>query len=147
MNGDLLARIAAERARRLDGEHLDVDVPSWSGQLVARYGVITDDDELVRAVSSSGAVEQFVDFLIKACTGLYLRGETGDLDAITDDAGRTVGYEAIAEKLGLEVETTREALRHVFGDNVVAISAHAMQVFTWMQDTSRGADRGLLGES
>lgn len=146
MNQDLLAKIQAERQKRLENDHLDVDVPSWSGRLVARYEVLTDEDELLQAVQASSSIEQFIDFLLKACSGLYLRDDAGELEPLEDEHG-VVGYDRIAAKLELDAESARAALRNLFGENVVAISTHAMRVFGWMQDTSRGGDRGLLGES
>jgi hypothetical protein len=145
-NDSLLARIAAERKAKTEDEHLDLDVPSWSGQLVARYRVVKDEDELIKVAGAKAGTEQLLDLLIKSCSELFLRDADGELERIEDD-GYPVGYDdRLAVKLSVEFESARELVRHVFNGNMLALAAHAGRVALWMQDTTADVDEGLLGE-
>lgn len=136
----LLDRIKAARDERPD--ELEVDIPSWDGDLQAKYRVVhrTEVEKMVRRIRSrthgngeSGSSAD-VDFLINACIGVQA------YDAETDiTRPLTGGYTMeLAEMLGKsDITTPRELVAYLFKGNTIAIGAHAIKVARWMQDTTK----------
>ena len=147
--GSLLAQIKARRDERAADEFLDLPIPTWGGELVARYEVV-DRDTLERMIARRNPSAQVdADFLVRACSGIYmLDGDTGELVPVPGHyEGEVARYDAaLGEALSLDAGSGRELVTYLFRDNVVAISSHALKVLRWMQDTSREVDDALLGE-
>lgn len=131
------------KARRDGLEDLSepVEIPSWGGELLARYKVIAKSELeiMIRRIrgnrNSEGDVTADLDFLIKACAEVIARdAETGEERKLSS------GYNMeLAELLGEPegAESARGLVLYLFKNNGIAVSAHAMKVARWMQDTSR----------
>lgn len=141
------------RARFSDAaaEHrLKLPVPSWDGDLIAEYVVIARSEMPQvdpATVDYNTAVGVNSDVLIRACRALYWRLEDGTLELIAErDAAGVSPYARIGAMLGLDEDLdVRGRLAHVFRENHVAIVAHGVKVFGWMQDTTAKVE-GALGE-
>lgn len=145
-----LERIKARRAERLADETVLLPIPTWQGDLVARYGVIESKElrKLMRRIEKSeGALGDNADLLVKACRGIQLRDENDDLQEIVGPDGGPVTFDAtLAEKLGIDAGSQVEVVLHVIGRNPLAVGAHASTVIKWMQDTSKPVDGAIAGE-
>ena len=141
--GSLLDRLKAERDA-LD-DLLTIDIPSWSGALKARYEVVSrrDLEKMVRRINSTAkgkadtnaGIEADVEFLSKACVGIVAYDEeTGEEEIV----GK--GFDsAFASALGNPDGTDSQLglVLYLFKGNGIALTAHAMKVARWMQDTSK----------
>lgn len=149
----ILDTISARRDERLRDEVLTLDIPSWDGELRAKYRVV-DRVELEamirklrkrsRASEGNGANQAEAadaDFLIKACVGVVaVDGDTDQTVQVSD------GFNVpLAEMLGLPTERARELVVYLFKGNGIAMAAHAMKVARWMQDTSKPVEDDLVG--
>lgn len=139
----LLDRIKAARDERPD--ELEIDIPSWDGDLQAKYRVVhrAEVEKMVRRIRSrthgngqTGSTAD-VDFLINACIGVQA------YDADTDTTQHlTNGYTMeLAEMLGkTEITNPRQLVAYLFKGNTIAIGAHAIKVARWMQDTTKSVE-------
>lgn len=145
----ILDKISARRDERLREEVLTLDIPSWDGELRAKYRVVdrVELEAMIRKIrqrsrqpgSGDQASDADADFLVKACVGVVA------YDSDTDDTARVSdGYDkTLAEMLGLPTERARELVVYLFKGNGIALAAHAMKVAKWMQDTSKPVDDDL----
>lgn len=146
-----LDRLREQRERqRQHGVFLDRAVPSWpNGQLVARYRVVSDDDRAglkQRAKARAGQLDEaaattgnYVDLLVTACVGLYLREDDDTLTPIPDpQTGMTCRYDgAAADLLGVPVPpggSSGDVLRALFDHNPTAIDGEGMRLDRWTQN-------------
>lgn len=138
----LLDSIVSRREERMADESLTLDIPTWSGELKAKYRVVerVELEKMVRALRArqtrNGVTEGTMadaDFLIRACIGVIAHdNETEEEQTIAP------GYtKQLTELLGLEFERARDLVIYLFKGNGIAMAAHAMKVARWMQDTSR----------
>lgn len=142
------ARAKQQRERLMANLHHDIDVPSWEGNLVARYRVLGQDvrDEL-KAANITDETKGAVALIAKACTGLYLRDEDGGLIPVQSGDGPVARYDrTLVDALGLDgVTTDYDIVRVAFGgDNPSAIEAHAMELGAWMVDPRTPASAGKI---
>lgn len=153
--GSLLADIRARREERLADERLDLPIPTWGGELVARYQV-PDPSALARQTQARRAAGSDVeaassanaDFLIDCVAQVLARTENGRLEALMTPQGTAVRFDQpLADLLGVEVENAREVVAHLFASNPIAIGTQASTVLTWLQDTSQEVEGALVGES
>lgn len=157
------SRLDALKARRAElGEerHLDLDVPGYGGDLVARYRVppAGELDRVAKRISKLPEGERLlaatISQVILACDSMWIR-VNGELEPLDPNDTLPVRYDhRLAEALGIEITaktTAAEVVKSVFvsgtGLNVAALSAHASQLGEWMIDTSRDVDEDFLGES
>lgn len=137
----LLDRIKAARDEREDV--LTIDIPSWDGDLQAKYRVVhrQEIEKMVRRIRSrasgngdSGSAAD-VDFLINACVGIQAYDSETDVTRPL-----TSGYTSeLASMLGNPdgTETPKQLVAYLFKGNTIAIGAHAIKVARWMQDTTK----------
>jgi hypothetical protein len=150
----LLKEIADRRESRED--FLTMDIPSWGGELQARYQVLERDDieKMVRRIRSRASntngqqptgVDADADFLVKACIGI---------DAVDTDSdyreqvatGYTVEFAKLLDPKDkytgepLPLPTPRHVVNYLCGFNSIALGAHAARVARWMQDTSKSVE-------
>lgn len=150
---DMLRAKRAEAAKRTT---IDLRVPGYDGLLVARYRLLDpliegrEIGDRVTAQFKGDETSQIhymhVDTLIRACEGLYLRGDNGTLEPIDPEGtGEPVKYDhRLATGLGFDVDPAqpaRSALLAAFNGNKVAINIHAGQLQQWMGDPT--GDHGL----
>jgi hypothetical protein len=140
----ILARIKADRDARSTSEHVDLPIPTWNGDLVARY-VVIERRAVEKLADPKLAGTADLDFLIRACHGVFMRDDNGDMIALADDAGPVRFDARLAMLLGIEATTGRDVVQYLFRANALAIGAHAAKVADWMQDTSQVIDGAILG--
>lgn len=146
----VIDRIKGRRAARPDEETFDI--PSWGGDLKARYKVL-DRPEIEKMIkraraaaegngSGSGTAAD-ADFLIKACTGVVaIDPEDGETEHLL-----APGYEmSLANVLEpmypeghpqagqpVEIKDQRQLVIYLLRWNGIALAAHGQQVARWMQ--------------
>lgn len=151
--GSLIEQINARRAERLQDETLRLAIPTWDGEVMAKYRVLEIEDveklQRTRQMEKDKRKAKKVDsdFISKACVGVFaVTGYDDDGEPILERISR--GFDkALAEALGKTgLETSRQVIDHMFNGNDIAISAHALRIGNWMQDTSQNVgDDGPLG--
>lgn len=148
--GSLIDRVRARREERVADEHLDLPVPTWGGELVARFRVV--DSVIFERIAKrlqSGKTDTGADadFLCAACAGVFVRDDDGPLEAVLCD-GKPVAFDkGLADVLGVEVERAREVVYYLVKDNQLALSLFAVKVINWMQDTSAEVEGQIVGEA
>jgi hypothetical protein len=136
----LLDRIKSRRDEREDV--LTIDIPSWDGDLQAKYRVVdrAEIEKMVRRIrirstgNGNTGSQADTDFLINACVGVIAVDDETNVERPL-----TSGYTMeLAEMLGRpEITTPRELVAYLFKGNTIALGAHAIKVARWMQDTTK----------
>lgn len=155
---DFLSRIAESREARVQNLHLDLPIPSWGGDLVGRFLVISRKDMEKFAGRKAGS-EADMDFIIKATHELYALDTEGNVEGermednedyvrVEDDHGNAVLWTSVlAEKIGqAQLTRSREVLEYCFRGNLIAVSGFAMKLFRWMQNTDSEVAEAISGE-
>lgn len=157
-----LDRMRAKRARRAAQTTRDFEVPGFDGELVVRYRILdplTDGKEIGQRIQQQfGEADQEaeaihfaqIDTLLAACVGFYAKEPDGQvpLGRLLDtpqEMAPTYADPELAEALGFEADSARDAVVAVFGGNRIAVNAHAVAVQTWMAGGLDGLNQGLLG--
>lgn len=160
----ILGQISDERDRRLEKSTVVIKLPSWDGALCAEYRVLPKKQvEKFGKRSGKGDIRGDMDFLARACVGVYaymeekdklvplrVGGDTADEDApmiaFTAELLGMLGKSSLLDNVSA-TETPYVVIRHVFGkrDTDVAIATHAAKVFQWMTDTSQEVDGQVEG--
>lgn len=155
----ILDVLRARRAETAAHETVDLAVPGYKGDLVARYHLIGDARDLDKIGQNvrkgfrtdiDRIVNTSIDLLIEACNGLYGKSpDSGELVSLAD-TGDPVCYDArCAEMFGIDINPqspARSILRGMFFGNENAIIEHAQLLQRWMADTSVEVDE-TLGEA
>jgi hypothetical protein len=161
----------AEQRRNAREGTLFLDVPSWNGELICEYRVVSREEMLTltnriqrlmrQANGNPDPARGDFDLIIAACIALYvIDPETGERVPVEDEQG-PVGYDRIAHVMGKddEFKSQREVISYLMGtrtdarggwqENLLAVSIHANTIARWMSDpTRRSVDvEALLGES
>lgn len=124
-------------------------------KLLARYRLLSGPEinvigEKVRRTIKGRWERQItaaVDFMIAACTGMFVDLEDGNGPIpLTFNGGEVTGFtEDLAQVLGFETDgTARSVVFGVFGKNELSISTHNIQLNRWMSDTSLDVTQDLL---
>lgn len=154
---DLLRKISQERERRVESLHLDLPIPTWDEQLVARFEVLPRK-EFEKFAKGKASPDNDANFVIRSCAALYLHDpehlaegqrmeENDDYVRIEDETGMPVGFDAmLAEKLGIKAERAIDVLMYCFKDNVLSVSALGQKVVRWMQNTDTQIAEAISGE-
>lgn len=150
-------RKAAQEAA--DDKTTDIDIPGYNGELFCRYRLLTGEelDNIVKKNrEDSPRSEQLrnvtLDNLITSCQEFWLREEGKEIPIRQHpeyDGDRDVAVRYDASLAGflacnLREPSARQVVLAVFGNNDIAVSAHAARVSTWMM---KGGNElaGLLG--
>src|SRR4051794_5952763 len=111
----LLSKIAANRDERVKDLHLDLPIPTWGGDLVARFGVLPRN-EVEAFANKRRNLEADMVFLIKTITALYAHDpertaegprmeENEDYVLVQSEDGRPLKFEqAFGELIGMKVK-------------------------------------------
>lgn len=158
---DILAKIAQDREERVQDLHLDLPIPTWDKQLVARFSVMPRK-QMEKFSDKKRTLEVDLDFLIQACSALYaydpehsVEGcermeENEDYVRIEDEDGPITFEERLGVKLGMTQEQdptrARNVVLYCFKDNGIAVSGFVIRVVTWMQNTDAKVAADLVGE-
>lgn len=146
----VLARLRARREALAGEHHLDLDVPGYGGELVARYaplraGGLTRLFPLISPDAPAPSISVVADELIAACRAVLIRDD-GKLGDIAPEYG-SLGFEQrLAAVFGFEAETAREVVVGVFGPDP-HIEGHGMALVSWSTDASTSLDARVEGES
>lgn len=146
-------RIRQARADAAKITTVDLPIPGYGGQLVARYRLL---DPLVEGQKIVARVKQqfktdaqqafygLVDTLVEACEGLYEPTDDGTLQPLAlDPTGEPISYgKQLADGLGINGGDPFEVRNVVIGlftagnpnGNKIAVTAHALQLQEWMSD-------------
>lgn len=155
---DLLARIAQEREERVQHLTLDLPVPTWDGDLIARFEIMPRK-VLEDFAKRKRTPEVDMDFILQSVTALYVRDQEKVLDdaqrndkddnyaLLADENGVPVKFDnRLAQKLGIPAEKARDVLLFCFKDNTIAVSAMAIKAIQWMQNTDATVAEAIVGE-
>lgn len=149
-------QLVEDRKKSLAATVCYIDVPGYSGRLVASYRMM-DGKELevigkrVERQASDQA-EKLVwgsaDILIAACAGFYLRGDDDKLYPLLADDNPVKYDENLASFLEYQAGTAREIVVGLFTNNDMALVQHQVRYTRWMADPSKdpNAEGDLLGE-
>lgn len=149
----ILTRIKERRDARDD--ELTLDIPSWGGDLRAKYKVLdrSEIDKMVKRIRArqtgnggSTGTDADADFLIKACVGVIAYDVDTDTEEQISD-GYTLALRDLLEPKyprghpqegqDYPCPTERHLVVYLLGLNNIAMASHAAKVARWMQDTSR----------
>lgn len=155
---DVLARVAQNRQKRIKQVKFDYPIPTWGGDVLARFRV-TDREDVVAFSEAPRSTASDVDFIIRAIEVICVRNpDTKKVEPLLTEAGTYVQFdEYLAEKLGVADEVmamttpefgpSRAMVMFMFNGNEVAIGSCVAQLLEWMQDTDRKVTSSLVGES
>lgn len=152
----VLDKITQRRDERDDTEVFDI--PSWDGDLKARYQVVdrADMEKMIlrarrraRGNGSSSGVDADADFLIKACCGVIAY----DVDTDAEEqiaSGYTMDLASMFKPVwpkghpqegeSFTIHNERELVVYLLKWNGVALATHGAKVARWMQDTSKSIE-------
>jgi hypothetical protein len=155
-----------KRYQRLQEKHTeDIDVPNWSGMLVARYVPITDESFKVaqRALRANapdaevGEIAASIETILAACESIWFREDDGQLVPV--DESEKSAYQAnpirFDDRLARELEIPYQndnalVVREIFSVNhqlnVSALLSHAGQLDSWMDQVISETDKEFAGE-
>lgn len=152
--GSLLDQIRQRRDERVADESLVLPIPTWDGELLARYRVV--DRKVIQGLArgvqkrsrrrggdADDGGEADADFLIRACVEIIAHDNETEVEETIAE-----GYnQELAEALGINPgpSPARGVLFYLFKDNGIAVGAHAQKVAEWMTDTSKEVAGDLMG--
>jgi hypothetical protein len=163
--GNVFENIAARRDERVKDLHLDLPVPTWDRDLIARFAILPRK-EVEQFANKRRNLEADMDFIIKATHEIYVfdpehnaeedakrMDENDDYVRVEDETGRPLGFEQLfGEKIGMKPEEGQETIRarkvvmYCFKDNSIAIGGFTVKVINWMQNTDAEVADSLVGE-
>jgi hypothetical protein len=158
--GSIMDQLRKTHAEMVDNETVDLDIPNYKGQLVARYRVLSNEElekiakrirrafkgqrdrqaDMVLALAEDG--------LIASCTGLYFRDDEGELQQLMADGFPIVYDHNLAEFLNVEAANARDTVLAVFGGSHrdMSVVDHYMRIIRWMRDSGADVTGELMGE-
>jgi hypothetical protein len=137
----ILDGIRQRREERVADESVTLSLPTWDGELKAKYKVLERSEvEKIMRVRKGGknpaaGAMMDADFMIKACVGIIAHdNETGETEIIG------TGYNPdLANLLGNPqgTDTARGLVFYLVKNNGIALAAHVQKLAKWMMDTSQ----------
>lgn len=160
--GSILERLRFEREQAMGEKFLTLEIPGWSGMLLAQYHPIpwADMTRLIKTASDDPqkGLDSNIDALIAACERLLVLedGERKSLGDVLRAQGEKVQGEVrynngyAPDALGLDATATaRGIVLEIFGAAVspeLAIGEHAAQITNWMTGVTQSIDEELVGK-
>lgn len=159
----ILDQITRERDEKLSVDTVKIPIPTWEGAMVAEYKLLPRKlVEKLGKKSGKGDVNADMDFIARACVGIYANpphleriiplkvgGDVAESDAplvrYTRDLLALLGKEQLLDGKHPEDEPY-VVIRHMFKNNDVAIGTHAGTIFRWMQDPSEEVANAIQGQ-
>lgn len=146
----ILKQIAERRDKRED--YLTLDIPTWDGELRARYEILGTDEiqkmirrQRTRAAGNSKnpsiGAEADADFLIKSCIGIFAYDVENDVE-VEIAKGYDLSIAQILEPKDkdtgapIEIKTERQLVMYLMGWENIVVQSHAQKVGRWMQNPS-----------
>jgi hypothetical protein len=168
----ILDRLKARRESVKKSRTLDLEIPGYEGDLLARYKPVPfkvfEDDEKKRKKSKGkdpALLSAAIDQIISCCDMILVRdpgnpacvldndGEVTDfrpIDVDAAEAGSPVKWEQrLADLIDIPQEETRGIAKLVVLRtfcNDAALIYHASRLGIWLRDTTKEVDDDLLGE-
>lgn len=153
VGASLLAQVREKRRAAGAARTIDLAIPGYDGDLIARYRLVDalGEGKLIgEKIRRDFKTEEdrnywgAVDVLITACEGFYLRNaETGELEPLDPDGQGPVCYDhRLAKGLELDTTTARDTLTALFNGQTIRILAHAVKLAEWMQDPDSAVTLG-----
>jgi hypothetical protein len=143
--GSAISRLRELRQSFTDDVHVDLEVPGYRGELVARYGPLPWD--VIRSLAIRGERGRrnpdvgptlAADGLANAVEGFFFRENDG-LTPVTWQGDAVTAYgDALASVLGIEgTQTVRETVKAVFPDEFALVS-HYGELMEWQAERDDG---------
>lgn len=138
----ILDRVKSRREERVEDETVTLSLPTWDGELRAKYKVV-DRSEVEKIMKSQRKVSRNpaagamidADFMVRAVTEVIVHdNDTGEEEVIAP------GFTPeLASLLGNPegTDTARGLVFYLVKHNGIALAAHVAKVAKWMMDTSR----------
>lgn len=161
---NLFAKIAQDREERTKNLHLDLPIPTWDGDLVARFKVIPRP-EMESFVNKKRNVETDIDFLVRCLDSVWVKDADKTIvsgtrmeenpeyvQVVDDDTGEPIGLDfRFAEKIGMpgseeEKERVRNVVLYTFKNNGIAIGGFVGRLVQWLQNTDADVTGAIVGE-
>lgn len=145
------------REARENREPLDLPIPGYGDELVARYRVLDYDElqklerrgsKMAQAGDTEAGLKVTMDTIAQACIGIFLRQDDGSLkplnECVTEFGDEPVRYDArLAETVGVDAEgKVRVVIRRVFPTDL-SIIGHLAQISNWMEGVNDTDDEGF----
>jgi hypothetical protein len=145
------------RAAREDRDPLDLPIPGYGDELIARYRVLDYDElqklqkrggEMARSGDKEAGLKVTIDTIAQACVGIFLAEEDGSLRPLNEVdpsyGDEPVRYdERLAEVVGIDAEgKVRILIRRAFPSDL-SIIAHLERIDSWMSSTNDADDAGF----
>lgn len=149
-DGSTLARIKARRDERLSDESLRLEIPTWDGDLIARYKVLRRNkwEEIIKR--SRKDVGADLDFIAQACIGIIMRDPESGEHIELQEGGEPIRFdERLARMLDFtppDKSPVRAIVMYMFKGNDVSTAAHAATIARWMTNTSAEVADAVVGE-
>lgn len=156
---DILRQISDKRDKRVEDIHLDLPVPTWDGDMIARYDIISRK-AVEKFAKQKRSVEADVNFIISATRELYIYDPSQAASGTRmehnaeyvrledEESGMPLKWDKVlAEKLGHpELERAVDVVLYCVKNNALAIGGMAGKLITWMQNTDAEVAEALVGE-
>ena len=145
------------RAAREDRAPLDLPIPGYGDELIARYRVLDYGElqklqkrggDMARSGDKEAQLKVTMDTIAQACVGVFLAEEDGSLRPLNevdpDYGDDPVRYdERFAEVVQVDAEgKVRTLIREAFPSDL-AILAHLERLDSWMSSTNDADDEGF----
>jgi hypothetical protein len=147
--GSVVSRLRELRENFATDVTVDLEVPGYRGELVARYGALPWD--VIRNLALRGergkrnpdiAPTLAADGLANAVVGFFTREGDGEKQPLTWQGDPVTDFgPALRSVLGIEAETVRETVKAVFPDEFALVS-HYAELMEWQSERDDG-DEGL----
>lgn len=153
----ILDRAKKERDDR--GDTIEIDIPSWDGDLKAEYKLLdrSEIEKMLRRVrgrtsrgDTSAGTEADLDFLNKACVKLLAYDRDTDTTVTVSDGFDPDVIVPILQPMypkshpmagqPVPIKDHRQLISYLIGWNNIALAAHCQKLARWMQDTSKGTE-------
>jgi hypothetical protein len=143
------------REARENREPLDLPIPGYGDELVARYRVLDYDElrkletrgaKMAQAGDTEAGLKVTMDTIAQACVGIFLRQDDGSIKAlnecVSEFGDEPIRYdERLAETVGVDAEgKVRVVIRRVFPTDL-AILGHLAQISNWMEGVNDTDDQ------
>lgn len=150
---NMLEHLRARREAIMENTTVDMDIPGYDGELVARYRRSADLwDEMKKAAKkfekSKNPRKELLsqcDLLSMCCDGMFIR-QGGTLRPLNElakeqkldlggDLDEPIGYDKrLAAFFGVDASTAREVVLRVFA-NDMAVSGHHGELYRWIESS------------
>lgn len=160
-SNSMMSRLREQHQKLASATTIDIDLPGFNGELVAKYRLLDVTHELqkigqrvLREFSNNPGEQALygaIDSMVMACEGLFFRNADGELSPLSESIGPEeppIKYDTrLLEFLGLPPEdTARGTVLALFARNEPLIVSHGQQLARWMRDTTKGVQSDFLTE-